>query len=63
MNKYQRRIDTIRNRLPELNKDQLRKLAEDDNYNKFISATVVANVVLARIVTRDILKEGGGNED
>ena len=63
MNKYQRRIDAISTRLPELNKDQLRKLAEDDNYNKFISATVVANVVLARIVTRDILKEGGGNED
>lgn len=63
MNKYQRRIDTIRNRLPELNKEQLRKLAEDDNYNKFINATIVANVVLARIVTRDILKEGVGNEN
>ncbi len=63
MNKYQRRIDTIRNRLPKLNEEQIRKLAEDDNYNKFINATVVANVVLARIVTRDILKEGGENEN
>lgn len=62
MNKYQRRIDTIRSRLPELNKEQLRKLAEDDNYNKFINATIVANVVLARIVTRDILKEDGESE-
>ncbi|WP_322020278.1 hypothetical protein [Clostridium butyricum] len=41
MNKYQRRIDMIRNRLPGLNKDQLRKLAEDDNYIKFISATII----------------------
>ena len=63
MNKYQRRIDTIRNRLPKLNEEQIRKLAEDDNYNKFINATIVANVVLERIVTRDILKEGGGNEN
>lgn len=63
MNKYQRRIDMIRNRLPGLNKDQLRKLAEDDNYIKFISATIIGNEVIERIVKRDILKEGGKNEN
>ena len=49
MNKYQRRIDTIRNRLPGLNKDQLRKLVEDDNYIKFISATIIGNEVIERL--------------
>lgn len=63
MNKYQRRIDTIRNRLPGLNKDQLRKLVEDDNYIKFISSTIIGNEVIERIVKRDILKEGGENEN
>lgn len=63
MNKYQKRIDSIRNRLPELNKNQLRKLAEDNNYQKFITATAVGGEVIRRIVKRDILKEGGGNED
>ena len=63
MNKYQRRIDMIRNRLPGLNKDQLRKLAEDDNYRKFRSATRIGKEVIERIVKRDILKEGGENEN
>lgn len=63
MNKYQKRINTIRNRLPELNKNQLKKLAEDENYIKFVNATIVANIVLARIVKRDILKEGETNEN
>ena len=50
-------------RLSGLNKDQLRKLAEDDNYIKFISATIIGNEVIERIVKRDILKEGGESEN
>lgn len=62
MNKYQRRIDKIKSYLPNLKKEKIRILAEDNNYKKFGAAIEIGKEATMRVVLRDILKEGGDNE-
>lgn len=62
MNKYQRRINEIKSYLPDLKKEKVRILAEDNNYKKFQAAIEIGKEATRRIALRDILKEGVRNE-
>ena len=62
MNKYQRRINKIKSYLPNLKKEKIIILAEDNNYKKFQIAIEIGKEATRRIALRNILKEGGNNE-